>query len=424
MLIVSAGMGGGHNGAAAGLARLLGAAGYEPRVVDLLEMMRFGYGHLINGFYHSQLRFAPWSYQYIYSAWRTHPTLVRSANGADTRAARKRLLDQVAKARPRAIISSYNIGSQVLGELAASGELQVPAYSYVTDFGVHPYWIHDSIAGYLTVHESSARRVEELSGAPVGVCGPLVDPSFHAHSTSDSTSGSASDSTSAVPSYSASAVSPHSGSTSSEPDRSAVRRSFGFEDRDTVVLVVAGAWGVGQIEETVNDLENIEGCRPLVVCGNNHRLAHRLTRTAREPSHVLGFTERMGELMNCADLLVENAGGMTSSEAFASGLPVVTYRPIPGHGIDNANAMAAAGVSTFARDHDELVDAVRKLASGSPGRDRQVGLARKIFPSDPTSVVIDLITTNSDPRRQDPRRQRQEQEQEQEQGRTRPGSTG
>ncbi|MGB3409766.1 MAG: hypothetical protein WBA45_01110 [Microthrixaceae bacterium] len=387
ILIVAAGMGGGHNGAAAGLVRLLDAAGYEPRVVDLLEMMRFGYGHLINGFYHSQLRFAPWSYQYIYSAWRTHPTLVRSANGADTRAARSRLLDQVAAWRPNAIISAYNIGSQVLGELTASGELKVPAYSYVTDFGVHPYWIHESIAGYLTVHESSARRVAALSDAPVGVCGPLVGPSFHAN----------------PPCAEAS----HLELAAPEGDRNAIRGSFGFGDRDTVVLVVAGAWGVGQIEKTVEDLERIEGCRPLVVCGNNHRLARRLRRKARDPGHVLGFTQQMSELMECADLLVENAGGMTSSEAFASDLPVVTYRPIPGHGIDNANAMAASGVSTFAHDEDELVAAVQKLAPGSPGRDRQVELARKVFPSDPTSVVVDLISPDSDSREQ-----------------TRPGSAG
>jgi UDP-N-acetylglucosamine:LPS N-acetylglucosamine transferase len=52
--------------------------------------------------------------------------------------------------------------------------------------------------------------------------------------------------------------------------------------------------------------------------------------------------------------VVQNAGGLTSLEALASGVPVVTYRELPGHGRTNAQALADAGWAAWARDADDL----------------------------------------------------------------------
>jgi hypothetical protein len=43
-------------------------------------------------------------------------------------------------------------------------------------------------------------------------------------------------------------------------------------------------------------------------------------------------------------LAVQNAGGLTAAEALASGVPVVTYRCLPGHGRTNAAALDAEGL--------------------------------------------------------------------------------
>lgn len=95
--------------------------------------------------------------------------------------------------------------------------------------------------------------------------------------------------------------------------------------------------------------------------------------------------------MRATDVLVENAGGLTSFEAFASGLPVTTYRPIPGHGIDNANAMAEAEVTTCAHDRNDLEDAVLALGRDGEARSRHVAAAMSVFPSDPTAAILNLV---------------------------------
>ncbi|MFD8814781.1 hypothetical protein ACFV23_25635 [Streptomyces sp. NPDC059627] len=75
----------------------------------------------------------------------------------------------------------------------------------------------------------------------------------------------------------------------------------------------------------------------------------------------------MPGLMHAADVLVQNAGGLTSLEAFAAGLPVASYRCIPGHGLTNAAALDAAGVAAWIRDPDRLKDVLVDLAEGPRG---------------------------------------------------------
>jgi UDP-N-acetylglucosamine:LPS N-acetylglucosamine transferase len=66
--------------------------------------------------------------------------------------------------------------------------------------------------------------------------------------------------------------------------------------------------------------------------------------------------------MAAADVLIHNAGGLSLTEALTAGLPAVTYRPIPGHGLANSQILADAGLAPWPRDDAELVEAIRKQA--------------------------------------------------------------
>src|SRR5947207_627975 len=145
------------------------------------------------------------------------------------------------------------------------------------------------------------------------------------------------------------------------PDRDTARQALGFDSNERLVLVVAGAWGIGDVNKTFETIIG-SGCyTPLVVCGNNEQLRKKLQ--ARDGGHVLGWTDEMPTLMAAADALVQNAGGLTCMEAFAAGLPVVSFEPIAGHGKDNAERMAEAGVAAYAADSDELFPSLDRSPS-------------------------------------------------------------
>jgi UDP-N-acetylglucosamine:LPS N-acetylglucosamine transferase len=62
----------------------------------------------------------------------------------------------------------------------------------------------------------------------------------------------------------------------------------------------------------------------------------------------------MAELIRACDVVVQNAGGLTASEALACGVSVMTYRCLPGHGRTNAEALDADGSVPWIRSPDDL----------------------------------------------------------------------
>ena len=131
-----------------------------------------------------------------------------------------------------------------------------------------------------------------------------------------------------------------------EASREQARARFGLPAEGSLALLVGGSWGIGEFDETVRDVKATGLARCVVVCGQNEELRRRLIEQGVE--HVYGWVQDMPGLMHACDVLIQNAGGMTVYEARACGLPVVTYRTLPGHGQTNAEALDEAGVrATF-----------------------------------------------------------------------------
>lgn len=353
-LLVSAGMGAGHEGAAKELGRRLVAAGHEAEVVDFLATLPRPVAWGWRESYHVQVRRFPESYErsyrLYYSPSRVWPLILRVA----TSLAGRRLRRQVRAFGPDVVVSTYPFATLVLGELRAAGELDVPLVNYLTDLGVHPRCVHAAAELNIVPHKVSARAAEEIVDVPTVTTGPVVDPAF---SCADGRRGEA-------------------------------RSALGIAPDQVAVLVVAGSWGVGRVRETVDVLVAAGRYEVIVACGNDRRLLADLRgRSARVRS--VGWTDDMAGLVAAADVVVENAGGLSAFEAMSAGVPVVTYAPIPGHGRDNAKAMEEAGVTEVPGDPASLVAAIDRLARPGPERDRRAAAGRALFAIDPVQLIVE-----------------------------------
>jgi processive 1,2-diacylglycerol beta-glucosyltransferase len=354
ILIVSASMGAGHDGAAKELRRRLEASGHRVEVIDFLDAVAFHIGPLLRWFYQVQLRMAPWSYELSY---KMAPLLRAPAVMLDTGLTRRKLKRAIKDFRPDAIVSVYPLASLVLGRMRRKKQLRVPVITYLTDFAVHSLWVHRGIDRHLAVSEISAAAAESRGGKDARARGPLVSERFR----------------------------------DAEFDRDTVRSNLGLAPEDRAVLVVAGSWGVGEVVATVEAIGGSGEFHPITVCGRDDNLRTELENHGY--GTVIGWTDEMPALMSAADALVENAGGLTCMEAFAIGLPVITFRPIAGHGKDNAEMMARAGVNCYARDDDELHEILGQVTRPGPQRDELVETARLLFVADPAVDVEELAQT-------------------------------
>ncbi|MGW3738397.1 MGDG synthase family glycosyltransferase [Streptomyces sp. NPDC005148] len=335
IVIISAGVGAGHDGAADELAQRLRRDGFLVDRHDFLDLLPARLGTLLSGTYHHLLTWAPTGYQRIYAATE-HTRRPGPAVRVLFRSAERRTL----RAIPRdtcAVVSTYPGASQVLGSLRLRGRLNVPTITYLTDFSVHSLWVAPGIDSHLATHRIPARQAGAQGAARVTVTGPVTDPRF-------------APATAAV--------------------RGAARARFGLPAHSALALLVAGSWGVGPIEEVAAELRDGGVAVPVVVCGRNQVLAERLRRIGVK--HVYGWVEDMPALMSAADVLVQNAGGLTSMEAFSSGLPVVSYRCIPGHGQTNAAALREAGLAAWIREPGHLSPVLTELLHGPLGRQQRI----------------------------------------------------
>jgi len=367
VLIVSASMGAGHDGAAAELARRLAAAGGAAEVVDLLELLPLGLGGGLRRWYGWMMRSAPWVYALIYRVFFAPPPR-RPVGGGPAAGARRvrawdspltvlaaaRLRRLVASRRPGEVVTTFHVAAQAAGRLRGRGLLAVPSTVLLTDFAVHRMWLHPGNDRYLCPSAGAARRVTALTGRPAACCAPLTGPAFRRPD----------------------------GRTA--PARRA-RERLGVRPDDRLVLVSAGSWGVGEVAEAARVLAGSGRYLPVVLCGRNERLRRRLA--ALRPGLALGWRDDLPALMADAYALVDNAAGLTCREAFAAGLPVVSYRPIPGHGRDGALAMARAGLSVYAGGPRDLLAALDRMADPAE-RARLVAAGAALFAAPSAEALL------------------------------------
>jgi len=363
---MTATVGEGHDAAALAVAEQL--HDLDPSVEVRVESMSRVSGHFVERMivkgYRFQLTHAPWSYKWLYDTIVTSRRLTRVLKllcGVVGGRRTKRLVESI---DPDVVLSTYPLTSAMLEWLKIRGKLKTPCANLLTDYAPHPMWTFKGLDVNYVMNSITTVAVENMiAGAPTQVVAPPVSPRFFA-----------------------------------PPMRSERRRKLAAEDSDFVVLITGGGWGVGNLENTAKVVSSVEGTKPVVLCALNEELKAKLLETPPRNSVILGFVDYVPELLDAADLLVHNAGGLTSLEALVRACPIVITDPIPGHGLANAKLMDKAETATWARDSAELVKAVETAQSSRIYRRRAERLAAEIL-SMPTvaNLLIELAKSPSSP---------------------------
>src|SRR5229473_5932955 len=138
-------------------------------------------------------------------------------------------------------------------------------------------------------------------------------------------------------------------------NRSDAREQLGLDSNAIVILISAGGYGIGPVEQLVKDLLALQ--RPwqiAAIAGKSEKTRKRLEELAKEAGKLtsgsprlcpVGFTTEMDKYMAAADLMVGKAGGLTTSEALARALPMALIEPIPGQEERNADHLLEAGAA-------------------------------------------------------------------------------
>lgn len=330
VLVVSGSVGAGHDGAANELASRLRAAGVEVDVRDLLAVLPAPIPRVLRDGYTVTVDRVPGVFERLFGALEGRG-IVRGAMLGVCRLGEAGVARWLRAGRYDAVVSTYPLASQILGELRRKGTAPMPLVTYLTDPAAHNSWVHPLVDLHLTVTSATATRGAAAYGVAMTEAGPLVPHRF------------------------SEPVSPR--------QLLALRTELGLPADRRVALLVAGSLGIGDVVPTIEHVA-AAGLTPLVLCGRNERL--RLRAAAVTGAVALGWRDDVHELMALSDVLVHNAGGLSFTEALVAGLPAISYRCIPGHGQANAAVLDEAGIAPWAHSPDELRAALVRQTAVRP----------------------------------------------------------
>jgi len=322
VLIMSVGAGTGHIKAACALEKSFAADSRVAEVVnnDALQYTNKLFRDFYSKFYGSLVRTAPnflgWWYKASDEPWRTDRMRIML-----DRLNTKPLVRFIRAFDPHIIVCTHYMPAGIISHLIAARRLQARLSIVVTDLDFHAMWLSRSFQRYFVALDETKAHLEML-GLPaerITVSGIPIDPVFQ-----------------------------------QTLDREAERQRLGLAPDKPVLLVSAGAWGVGPAEVMVERLLDLRHeVQAVVVCGRNEVLRRRVEQAVGPRTgqfKVLGFTDEMHKLMKLADVFVGKPGGMTVSEATACGLPMCVVAPIPGQEERNSDHLLEEGIAIKCND--------------------------------------------------------------------------
>ena len=180
------------------------------------------------------------------------------------------VLRMAAEAEADVVVSTYPGTSEILGRLRRAGRLTVPACSAITDLSALWLWSHPAIDLHLITHGESVDEVRAIAPrSRIVWARGMTKPEFERPLT-----------------------------------QAGARTALGLPAEGGIVLVSGGGWGVGDMGGAIETTLTVEGvARVLVLCGRSEALMARLRARfgSEERVELLGFTERMSELMGAAE---------------------------------------------------------------------------------------------------------------------------
>lgn len=290
----------------------------ETRTVTYFDFFPQRFQKIINRIYIYTLRLFPKVFGYIYITQKRY-----KGRGVEfwTRFLGRKYARTISTYSPDLIVITQGLACQWLGRLKKRGLVYCPLVAVITDFTVHPFWVHPEINLYLVATEDMKEDLVSrgIHMDRIAVTGIPIDPRFG--------------------------------------------NRYNIIKNRLTVLVMGGGWGLGRMDRLLGIIDKMDNqLELLVVTGRNRQLYRRLKKMRfRKPVHIYGLVDNISELMATSDIIITKAGGVTVSELLASGLPAILWDIIPGQEEMNAEYLVKAGIAVRIDNIMDIRNAINRV---------------------------------------------------------------
>lgn len=335
--ILTASTGNGHTSAAKALDRVFSERGVTCSTHDALDFAPFAFRKWYGDGYEFIVRVRPQLYGRLYKVSDSDNASFRLQTRNDFKF-QARLRQLIEEERPDWVVCTHSLPQPRLAQLRKEFGFKIAVV--VTDMYPHLMWLRGDPDLYYVPSEYTKSVLEQRRSKYDGrivVTGIPVNPVFAA-----------------------------------PVEREEARARLGVGPGLRLVTMTSGGIGGGPFEAAVRAVAKLDTPIQLdVICGRNQSRREKMEAVARELTgsnvqiRVLGQVsqEEMALRMFGSEVLISKPGGLTTSEALASGCAMLVYQPflIPGQEEGNAEFLEQSGAGSRAHDANELVTELKRL---------------------------------------------------------------
>jgi processive 1,2-diacylglycerol beta-glucosyltransferase len=327
LLILSASAGAGHNRAASAIKA--SADLYFPEIYtewhDALDYTPRAFKKLYDESYKIMAGRVPsiWELLYDHAGKEKEKKLFDKLMRSYDRSSYRTLVNFVEKFKADFILCTHFFPSNVL--LAHKNKHIPPIGITITDYDVHKFWVNSEISQFFISCDEVKYQMLKMgiSGEKITITGIPIHPVF-----------------------------------STKKDRKELTKGLGLDPTLTTVLIISSGFAGGNLARVLESILSISGdFQVIAISGKNERLRRQLCCIGEKCKRVkvYGFVKNMEDFMEVADIAITKAGGLTTSECLAKGLPMIIFSPIPGQEEHNCDYLVSKGAATKA-ENIELLD--------------------------------------------------------------------
>ena len=175
------------------------------------------------------------------------------------------------------------------------------------------------------------------------------------------------------------------------------KQQLHLKQDEKVILLMCGSMGCGPIEELTDRLEISlpQGWRVIAICGNNRKLYDALKSQAYGKVSVVGFTKKMNVYMSAAEFALTKPGGLSSTEAFVKGLPLVLIDAVPGCETRNLEYFLEKGFAGTANSTEGLERLVLELTGNMESMKFTRKILKEEFGCAPKTIYDTIVKGNA-----------------------------
>lgn len=248
--------------------------------------------------------------------------------------------------KPDIIISTHPFVSHMCAYLKRKGKTNAKIISVMTDYGIHNMWLEeneyiDKFMVATSEMKGDCIREYGVHESKIVVTGIPVSPKF-----------------------------------SQTYNKQAILEELNLvEGKTTLLFFAGGGLGLGKSEGIFEELISSDYDFQLIaVTGKNEKQKKRFEKIANESNKnitVLGYTNKVPELMSVSDFVITKPGGLTSTECLAMKKPMIIINPIPGQ--EEQNSIYFTNNGTALRTYkNEPIEHVLDIAVNNKKRVEQM----------------------------------------------------